>query len=95
MATIEKKIHVVTELKPVTTEVPYYKLELSEVEARTLIAILSSIGGCPTDSYRKYTDDIYDALCTGLGETWSSEEVDKINKKISLGKRSMHFDDGF
>ena len=39
-----------------------YMLEMSEVEARTLLCILGKIGGHPVNSARKHTESMFDEL---------------------------------
>jgi len=42
----------------------HYILELTKEEVATLYVVLRNISGSPTESPRKYVDDIYDAVCT-------------------------------
>jgi len=63
-------------------------LELSEEEARTLAAVLSYVGGCPTDSPRKHTDAVLEALTesAGLGSF-----VGTVEHNLADPERGIYF----
>jgi len=53
--------------KPVKQPPPKYVLELSEGEADFILGITASIGGSSTNSPRKYSDALRDALMDATG----------------------------
>ncbi len=48
--------------KKVIQPIEKVTLEMNQSEAITLLAILSRVGGCPTNSPRKHADAIYKTL---------------------------------
>lgn len=57
-------------------------LELSDQEAATLIAILSKVGGNPTESARGNAESVYDAL-QRIGYSYAIGEGQKMYKTMS------------
>jgi hypothetical protein len=52
----------VTYKEPVVRPIESLTLTLNEQEAKTLVAILSRIGGCPDNSPRKHAANILEAI---------------------------------
>jgi hypothetical protein len=53
---------IVTYKEPVVRPIESLTLTLNEQEAKTLVAILSRIGGCPDNSPRKHAANILEAI---------------------------------
>jgi hypothetical protein len=62
---------------------------LTEQEAKTLGLVLARVGGSPTNSRRKHTDSIGEALQTVMGDPFYYPE----KKYIDRENRSLSFDD--
>jgi hypothetical protein len=76
MAKVTIKMEKVKKMVETEVTVKTYQLELSEAEAKTLVAVGSFTGGCPETSIRKYTDKIRDSLrVAGVPDVVGSESV--------------------
>jgi hypothetical protein len=82
MATAKKTEQVVK-----TVEVT---LILSEDEARTLLAVGSRVGGCPSQSPRRHIDSVNGALRSALGVRGTS---DTAEHRLIVRGDSIHFKD--
>lgn len=76
--------------KFIEVEEPRIVLELSENEARTLYTIFQHIGGDPSKTARKYSDEVLHALNSSnlnLNNLWSTKEL--LIGSITFGDSSL------
>lgn len=75
-------------LIPIKQEV--YKLELDEKELKVLIAILWKVGGCPSNSFRKYIQPLIKSIDRQYG-AYDSKWYKTINKSIDGSINFLEF----
>lgn len=79
MAKVEKKIK--RRERVVVDEEPVYLLELSEIEAKTLVAMCTYVFGDRHTTYRKYTQNIFDLLSLEFPD-WYEQSVNMFEGSL-------------
>lgn len=66
---------------------------LNEDEFYTLMTILHRVGGCPSSSPRRHTDNVMEAMLNAIDQQVDLSKLAKISTQVNTNSRSIYFDD--